>query len=446
MRTRIIGLAVCASVLAIGLFGVPLAVAVLQYAMQVERGELAQTARAVAIRVAPDVFDEDEVANLEAPRGVRVTVYDSDGDRLSAAGPPDGGPEVARALGGRAGSGTDGADLVVAVPVTHEDDVIGAVRAAVPRSAALATVALVWVVMAALAALAVSAAWLVGRWQARRLARPLEDLAVAARRLGDGDFSVRTRPGGIAEIDSVGSALNSTAGRLDALLARERAFSADASHQLRTPLAGLRLRLEAALESPGQDLAPAIAASLVDADRLESTIDELLALARDDRGAPGAPVDLPVLLAAVSAEWSGRLALQDRGLDLSVEPGIPAPCASAAAVRQILAVLVENATTHGAGTVTVAVREATDAVAIDVRDEGAGVQDAESALFGRRPDQQRGRHGIGLALARRLAEAEGGRLGLSRPAPPTFTLLLPADPSAGPQAPPAPAGTRALGV
>jgi signal transduction histidine kinase len=445
VRTRIIGLAVCASVLAIGLFGVPLAVAVLQYAMQVERGELAQTARAVAIRVAPDVFDEDEVASVEVPRGVRVTVYDSDGDRLSATGPPEGGREVARALEGMAGSGTDGSDLVVAVPVTHEDDVIGAVRAAVPRSAALWTVALVWVAMAALAALAVGAAWLVGRRQARRLARPLEDLAVAARRLGDGDFSVRTRPGGITEIDAVGSALNTTAGRLDALLARERAFSADASHQLRTPLAGLRLRLEAALESPGHDLAPAIAASLVDADRLEATIDELLALARDERTAPGGTVDLPGLLAGVSAEWSGRLALQGRGLAVHVEPGSPQPCASAAAVRQILAVLVDNATTHGGGTVTVAVREATDAVAIDVGDEGAGVHDAESALFARRADQRRGRHGIGLALARRLAEAEGGRLGLTRPSPATFTLLLPAARPAGPQALPAPAGSRALG-
>ncbi|MHA6630566.1 ATP-binding protein [Pseudonocardia sichuanensis] len=442
MRTRIIGLAVCASALAIGLFGVPLAVAVLQYAMQVERGELAQTARAVAIRVAADVYDEDEVANVEVPRSVRVSVYDSDGDRLSATGPPDGGPEVARALQGRAGSRMDGADLVVAVPVTHEDDVIGAVRAAVPRSAALQTVALVWVAMAALAALAVGAAWLVGRRQARRLARPLEDLAVAARRLGDGDFSVRTRPGGIAEIDSVGSALNSTAGRLDALLARERAFSADASHQLRTPLAGLRLRLEAALESPGRDLAPAIAASLVDADRLESTIDELLALARDQRAIPGGTVELSALLAGMSSEWSGRLALQGRDLALSVDPDTPDPCASAAAVRQILAVLVDNATTHGEGTVTVAVREATDAVAIDVGDEGAGVHDAEGTLFDRRVDRERGRHGIGLALARRLAEAEGGRLGLTRPSPPMFTLLLPADRSAGPRALPAPAGTR----
>jgi signal transduction histidine kinase len=423
VRTRIIGLAVCASVLAIVLFGVPLAVAVLQYWMQVERSELERTADAVAMRVAADVYDEEPMPTIEAGR-VRVTVYSADGDRLSGAGPRAGSPDVVQALAGRVGTGMDGGDLVVAVPVTHEEDVIGAVRVAVPRSGALQTVALVWGAMAALAALAVAAAWLVGRRQARRLARPLEELAVAARRLGEGDFSVRTRQGGIPEIDSVGSALNSTAGRLDDLLARERAFSADASHQLRTPLAGLRLRLEAALESPHQDLKPAVAASLVDADRLESTIDELLALARDRRASGTGPVDLRVLVDEMSPEWRGRLALQGRGLDLNVEAGTPDPRASAAAVRQVLAVLVDNATTHGAGTVAVTVREATDAVAIDVSDEGAGVHEPENVLFARRADQQGG-HGIGLALARRLAEAEHGRLELTLRTPPTFTLLLP---------------------
>jgi signal transduction histidine kinase len=423
VRTRIIGLAVWASVLAIVLFGVPLAVAVLQYALQVERSELERTADAIAITVAADLYDEEPIPNIEAGR-VRVTVYSADGDRLGGAGPRAGSPDVAQALAGRVGTGTDGGDLVVAVPVTYEDDVLGAVRAAVPRSAALQTVALVWGAMAALAALAIAAAWLVGRRQARRLAQPLEDMAVAARRLGEGDFSVRTQQGGIPEIDSVGSALNSTAGRLDDLLARERAFSADASHQLRTPLAGLRLRLEAALESPPQDLKPAVAASLVDADRLESTIDELLALARDKRADGARPVDLRVLLGEMSPGWRGRLALQGRRLDLSVEPGTPDPRASAAAVRQILAVLVDNATTHGAGTVAVTVRETTDAVAIDVSDEGAGVPESESDLFPRRAEQERG-HGIGLALARRLAEAEDGRLELTQRTPPTFTLLLP---------------------
>jgi signal transduction histidine kinase len=424
VRTRIIGLAVSAAVLAIVLFGVPLAVAVLQYVMQVERTELQQTADSIAMAVAGDVSDEDRIAWIDAPRGVQATVYDVKGNLLGGAGPPADRPEVRQALGGVVGTAMEGGNLVVAVPVTHEDDVIGAVRAAVPRTAALQTVALVWVAMAALAAMAIAAAWLVGRRQARRLARPLEDLAVAARRLGDGDFSVRTRQGGIPEIDSVGVALNSTAGRLDDLLARERAFSADASHQLRTPLAGLRLRLEAALETPHQDLKPAVAASLVDADRLESTIDELLALARDRRSDGASPVDLRELLDELSPEWRGRLALQDRGLDLNDEPGTPDPRASAAAVRQILAVLVDNATTHGAGTVTVTVREATDAVAIDVSDAGPGVPESDIDLFARQADERSG-HGIGLALARRLAEAEDGRLELTRRTPPTFTLLLP---------------------
>ena len=102
--------------------------------------------------------------------------------------------------------------------------------------------------------------------------------------------------------------------------------------------------------------------------------------------------------------------------------------ASAAAVRQVLAVLVDNAARHGSGTVGVRVREAADAVAIDVSDQGRGVHEPEHVLFARRPATARP-HGIGLALARRLAEAENGRLTLTRPSPPVFTLLLP--PAAG---------------
>ena len=323
------------------------------------------------------------------------------------------------------GGGTEDGHLVVAVPVTHDGDVIGAVQAAAPRSAVERQVALTWAAMAALAALAVTATWLVGRRQARRLARPLEDLAVGARRLGEGDFSVRVGRGGVPEIDAVASALDGTAGRLDDLLARERAFSADASHQLRTPLAGVRLRLEAALEQPDGDLRSAIGESLVDVDRLEATIEELLTLARGERAERAEPLDLVALLDELSAEWGGRLALQGRDLDLTIDRGAPMARASAAAVRQVLAVLVDNAARHGSGTVAVRVREAADAVAIDVSDQGRGVHEPEHVLFARRPATAHA-HGIGLALARRLAEAENGRLTLTRPSPPVFTLLLPA--------------------
>jgi len=108
-------------------------------------------------------------------------------------------------------------------------------------------------------------------------------------------------------------------------------------------------------------------------------------------------------------------------VDVAAE--LPVSSASQAAVRQVVDVLLDNAVVHGAGTVTLSLRDAGGAVAIDVADEGPGPADPEEA-FRRRGDSAAG-HGIGLALARSLAEAEGGRLRLTRPRPPVFSLLLP---------------------
>ena len=300
-------------------------------------------------------------------------MFDADGDRLAGTASDEDADVLAGALDGEIRTGADGDVLVAAAPVTHGDEVLGAVVVTEPRSDVLTEVALIWAAMAAFAVAAVTVAWLVGRWQARRLARPPQDLEESARRLGDGDFSVRTRRGGIAEIDAVGTALDATAIRLDDLLARERAFSADVSHQLRTPLAGLRLRLEAALEQTDPKTGAAIAASLTDGDRLEAIIDELMALARAGQAAEAGPVDLGALLGELSPEWGARLALHGRDLEVQVDPGVSNARASTAAVRQVLGVLVNNATIHGAGTVTVTVREASGAVAVDVSDEGPGV-------------------------------------------------------------------------
>jgi signal transduction histidine kinase len=431
MRTRIIGVAVLASVLATCLFGGPLALGALRYLLRKERGHLVRVANDVAITVAADVernltIDADDITDLgEDGEHLTAAVFDGDGNRLAGNAPGGDTDVLAGALDGDIRTGTDGDVLVAAAPVTHGDEVIGAAVVSEPRSDVLTEVTLIWAAMAALAVVAVGIAWLVGRRQARRLARPLEDLEESARRLGDGDFSVRTRRGGIAEIDAVGTALDATAIRLDDLLARERAFSADVSHQLRTPLAGLRLRLEAALERTDPRTGAAIAASLADADRLKVIIDELLALARAGQAASAGPVDLGALIGELSPEWGARLALHSRDLDVRIDPDAPDARASTAAVRQVLGVLLDNACVHGVGTVTVTVREASGAVAVDVCDEGPGVQDAEGTLFTRRADRRDG-HGIGLALARRLAEAEQGRLTLSSTTPPVFSLLLPA--------------------
>jgi signal transduction histidine kinase len=275
--------------------------------------------------------------------------------------------------------------------------------------------------MLGLAAVAVGVSWLVARRLAARLARPLEELSSAAERLGDGDFTVRAHRAGIAEIDQVAETLDTTAQRIGETLERERTFSADASHQLRTPLTGLRLQLEAALEAPDQDLRAAITSGIASADRLERTIDDLLALARQTRSLRS-EIDLDGLLNELRQSWHGLLASQGRALRIDSR-GAPVPRVAAAAVRQILAVLLDNAVTHGRGTVTVTARDAGDALAIDVTDQGYGI-DGDLDLFARGHSSGNG-HGIGLALARSLAEAEGGRLRLSKPAPPTFTLLLP---------------------
>jgi signal transduction histidine kinase len=265
------------------------------------------------------------------------------------------------------------------------------------------------------------------------LARPLESLAATAQQLGDGDFSARTARSGIPELDAAGRALDSTAERLGALVDRERALTADASHQLRTPLTGLRLGLETALELPAEGQRASIEAAIDSADRLEQTIADLLALARDS-GPHGRPLVVPELVAELQAVWGPLLARQDRALVVHVEVGLPDTSVSAAAVRQVLGVLLDNATVHGAGMVTLTARDAGDALALDVADEGAGPVDV-GRLFVRGTDRDDG-HGIGLALARTLAEAEGGRLRLRQPAPPVFSLLLPAtatgDGAAGP--------------
>lgn len=427
MRSRIVRLAVLAATVAVVLFGLPLGVAVAQYAEIYRFVDLERQADETALRLGvtlavgddpdPDELDDDGTLTF-------CSVYDDDGERLLGRGPDEPDEFVRAALDGTTRTGSTGGELVVAVPVMHEGDLVGAVRVAGPRAALLWPVGVAWSGMSGLAVLAVGAVWLFARRQAARLARPLDGLSIAAGRLGDGDFSVRTAAVGYPEIDAVGASLNRTAVRLDDLLARERAFSAEASHQLRTPLTSLRLGLETALDRPEQDLRLALHHALRSTDQIERTIDELLALARDTHGSVD-PLDVGRLVHDSAQQWSAQFGA--RPLEVDVDRGVPPALASAAAVRQVLAVLLDNALQHGAGAVLVSVRDAGGAVAVDVSDEGPGTMSPDADLFGRRSPSASG-HGIGLALARRLAEAEGGHLRLAQPAPPVFTLLLPGRP------------------
>jgi signal transduction histidine kinase len=264
----------------------------------------------------------------------------------------------------------------------------------------------------------------VGRRQARRLTTPVRALATTAARLGEGDFGARAARSGVPELDEAAAALDVTASRLGDLVERERAFSADASHQLRTPLTALRLTLESALEDPSSDARTSIAHAVDEVDRLQTTIEELLALARDAPH-PRAPVDLATLVDEVDTRWHGTLAAAGRPLRTTVDDDLPPVVASTPAVRHVIEILVDNAVVHGGGAVAVHVRRAPGGVSVEVSDEGAGVDGAAGDVFARRSASDQG-HGIGLSLARSLAEAEGGELVLRRAAPnPLFALLMP---------------------
>jgi signal transduction histidine kinase len=419
MRRRIVGLAVAAAVLAISLFGLPLALGVAKYNLDDERAELERIAARAALSVANDP-SAALTPQFHANEPVSdIGLYSPAGALRGGTGPAVGDRAVRRAANsGDVAEDTTEQDVVVAVPIEAYGTVTGVVRAATPRDEVSLRTALIWLAMLGLAVLAVGLTWLVARRMAAALAQPLEDLSGAAQALGDGDFTVRTARTGITEIDSVGASLDSTAQRLGETLDRERAFSANASHQLRTPLAGLRLQLEAALESPAADPRAALRAGIEAADRLEQTVTDLLALARDGHRAVAA--DLDGLLSEIRVTWHGQLAAHGRELRVSAR-GAPRPQASGAAIRQILHVLVDNAFTHGSGTVSVAARDAGETLAVDVTDGGTGIP-PDLDVFARKVDG----HGIGLALARSLAEAERGRLFLASTTPTCFTLLLPA--------------------
>lgn len=424
MRNRIVALAVLTATLALVLFGAPLAIGVARYYGNDERAELERVADTGALAISSDIVHRERMQHLsKTDDRTSVAVYHIDGTRSFGKGPRMLEPAAARVGVGEVASADTAGELVVAVPLIDNGSVIGFVRASTTRNEVYRRTWLTWLVMLAFAVVALAATWLIARRQARRLATPLEELSGAAARLGSGDFTVRHKAAGIPEIDSVFVSLEITAQRLNDVLTRERAFSADASHQLRTPLAGLRLQLESGLEAREGDLRAAVVASIESADRLERTIDDLLTLARDSLH-DGKLVPLGAELREIVDGRRAWFSSQHRELTVAIDSAVADHQVSAPVVRQIVAVLLDNAAEHGAGAVTVTGRDVgTRALAVDVRDEGPGVGE-DVDLFRRRQSPEEG-HGIGLALARRLAEAEGGRLSLTRRSPTTFTLLLP---------------------
>jgi signal transduction histidine kinase len=243
--------------------------------------------------------------------------------------------------------------------------------------------------------------------QAHQLARPLERLAARASRIGDGDFSQtpfdRTQ---IPEIDDIGIALESSAQRVDTMLANERHFTADATHQLRTGITGIAMRFEILSMRGEPDVVTEATAGLAQTDQLNETIDELLAAARNRSSQERVPFDLMALVNDHAAEWQPRFSAARRHLSVVTAAPPPTVIGTKGLVGQVIDILIDNALKHGAGAVTMMV----DGPAVVVIDQGPGMAADQVKTVFDGPVDPAAKHGRGLALARRLAQVDGAAL------------------------------------
>jgi signal transduction histidine kinase len=278
-------------------------------------------------------------------------------------------------------------------------------------------------------AISLGAAITVAIVTARRVADPIRDVAARAARLAMGDFRPDPRRHGIAELDRVSDVLDSATVEIAGRLQREHALVADVSHQLRSRLTAVRLRLDELSAHTDPAVVHEAEEAMAQVDRLTEAIDDLVRASRDEDATDRDPVPVMDELRGIVTEWTHPFREAGRTLYLTGDESLRAPI-SGSRLREAVTVLVDNALMHGGGTCTVSVRtvrpgqDREPLVCVQVADEGEGVSDELAPHIFDRGFSGAGSTGVGLALARALIEADGGRLELQRRRPALFAVFL----------------------
>lgn len=436
LRARLLGAIAYVLLLAIVAFGVPLGI---NLSARVN-GEVRTQAQAQANLVAATAGDllapsaHAELLMLVDTASTylrgRVLIVDHTGRVLvDSAGSGELGqsylsrPEISAALQGRPiqverGSKTLGQQiLATAAPIVHNGRTSGAVRVTQSVSAVQGAVLRAELAIGVVGLVVLALGLLAGILLAGQISRPLRRLETVAGRVAHGDLRARAKLEGSREQRSLSRSFNDMTDRIARLLAAQRNFVADASHQLRTPLTGLRLRLEAAKELSAGEAAVELDAAIEEVDRLSHTVNELLVLSRaGDRRLQGTSLDLRDLAADTVERWRAEAAKRAIRLTLECQTSAGSVWASRADLERALDALVENALRYSPGGATVTV--ATAPAVLEVRDRGPGVAPEERELvferFRRGSAGMSGPagHGLGLPIARELVREWGGEVTL----------------------------------
>ncbi len=405
MRRRILRAILLAVAVTGIVLGLPLGYSALTLVEDNARGDVTEGAQRIATTLDDQLANRQsidiEAIRIAIPKDGRLTVVS--GGATSVTGPSPGEDP-----------------LTAELPIAQQ----GTVRLEIPSAPMHTTQAQVAGLVLLLLGLSVGTGTVVALVTAQTLAKPLSYVAARASRLGAGDFRADEQRYNISELDAVSEALDTSATALARLVQRERELVGDVSHQLRSRLTALQLRLEALAEHPEAETALEARAALEQAERLAEVLDELLAAARAARAVGAEPLELRPALNAIAEEWREQVKSHGRTLRVRVADGLLAR-ATPARLREAIGVLLDNALRHGEGAVVVSARSEEGTVVVEVSDGGAGVPDELAAHIFERGVSGGGSTGVGLALARALVDADGGRLELSTARPATFAVFLP---------------------
>jgi signal transduction histidine kinase len=427
MARRIVLAVLALIAVLLGVVAVPLGLITTSQDRRDFRDEAIVSARTVA-NAAEERLDDhrngpalDQLVSQLGQSQYRVTVYDAAGSRV--AGSPAAPPlpaallEHARTLGRETQHQADDW-FIVTVPVDRDSGTgsVGTVVLARPTSAVDREAGVLWAVIAVVAAAGLVAGALIAFALARWVSRPLSQLETAAQALGDGELSARSPADrGPVEIRRLAANFNLMAARLEALVRGHQATMADVSHQLRTPLAALRLRLELLAEDSDESAATELAGAQDEIARLSRMVNGLLAIARaENTDTP--QVDLPVdeVIRTRVAAW--RPAADERAVTLTAELAPARARMAEGHLEQVLDNLIANAldVLPAGGTIRIRTVAAGSMIRIVVVDDGPGMsRQQQQVAFRRFATSNGGGTGLGLAIVDRLAVASGGTVSLS---------------------------------